>query len=110
MARAFYRDYPDDAQRLSRRIRRLHIIREDGKHAGHNGYCGIQVGDVQRSSAGIIDPMPMVAPLGLSWCAKCVGEHAERIGHLDTIAAVLAVGGYRPAQFGERQQYEAVTE
>lgn len=97
MARAFYRDYPEDAEHLSRRIKRLHIVREDGKRPGHNGYCGIQVGDVTRSTAGIIDPMPVVAPQGLHWCGKCVGEHAERIGQLDIIAAVLAVGGYRSA-------------
>jgi hypothetical protein len=97
MARAFYRDYPHDGPHLSRRVRRLHIIREDGKRPGRSGYCGIQVGDVRRSTAGIFDPMPVIAPPGLSWCGKCVGEHAERIGQLDTIAAVLAVGGYKSA-------------
>lgn len=95
MARAFYRNYPDDAAKLSRRIHRLHIVREDGKRPGRHGYCGIQVGDVTRSTAGVLDPMPVVAPPGLSWCGKCVGEHADRMGQLDSVAAVLAVGGYR---------------
>jgi hypothetical protein len=95
MARAFYRNYPDDAAHLSRRVHRLHIIHEDGKRPGRGGYCGIHFYDVTRSTAGVLDPMPMVAPLGLSWCAKCVGEHAERLGQLDAVAAVLAVGGYR---------------
>jgi len=97
MAKAFYRNYPDDGEHLSRRVRRLHIVREDGPAPGRRGYCGIQVGDVQHSSAGLLDPMPVVAPVGLRWCPHCVGEHAERLGQLDTIAAVLAVGGYRSA-------------
>lgn len=96
MARAFYRNYPYDADRLSQRVRRLHIVREDGKRPGRQGYCGIHFGDVQNSAAGLFDPMPVVVPAGLRWCAKCVGEHAERLGQLNEVAAMLAAGGHGP--------------
>ena len=52
---------------------------------------------MQNSTAGLLDPMPVVVPAGLRWCAKCVGEHTERLGQLNVVAAILAVGGYRPA-------------
>lgn len=92
MARAFYRDYTPGAKR-SALVRRLHIVREDGKFPGRHGYCGIQVGPVKLSKAAVIDPMPTVAPLGLAWCGKCVGEHADRVGLINTFASVLATEG-----------------
>lgn len=89
MARAFYRSYVQDGNR-ARQVKRLHIVREDGKYPGRYGFCSIHFGDVTMSKGHVIEPLPAVPPSGLSWCGACLGGYAERVGLADHVAAILA--------------------
>lgn len=103
MTRAFYRSYVAGS-RLAGQVRRVHIERlpstEPRKprkgdrpfswESGHYGWCGIQSGEVTRSAAVWLDPMPDVLPEGMSWCPACIGRLADHIGQLDRVGAFLA--------------------
>jgi hypothetical protein len=89
MARAFYRGYVQDGPRAGQ-VKRLHIMREDGKWAGRNALCGVQAWHVTRSRTMILDPMPSVPPEGLDWCPTCVGQYADVVGLIGEIAFDLA--------------------
>lgn len=89
-ARAFHRNYPVSSDGRSRRITRLHILREDGRHPGRQGLCGTSAGRHSQSEAVVLDPMPAQPPAGLSWCAMCVGQLAERTGLISAVGALLA--------------------
>ncbi len=89
MARAFYRGYVEGGQRAGQ-VKRLHIMREDGKFPGRSALCGVQGWDVTCSRTRILDPIPSVPPDGLYWCATCVGQYAEVVGMLDAVAFDLA--------------------
>ncbi|MFC5654454.1 hypothetical protein [Streptomyces nogalater] len=65
-------------------------MREDGKYAGRQAYCGVHGWRVVDSSAVILDPMPTEPPAGLAWCGACVGRAAEHAGLLTLWAAQLA--------------------
>lgn len=93
MARAFSRGYLRNGRR-GNQVKRLHIMREDGKFPGRQALCGVHGWSVTKSDPIILDPIPVVPPDGLYWCATCVGEYAEVLDQLGTVAAVLAVGGY----------------
>lgn len=69
--RGFYRSYQ------STRTCRLHVMRETGKWAGRQGWCGTNAGDVTDSVAVIVQPLPAVPPDGLTWCGGCVGRLAR---------------------------------
>jgi hypothetical protein len=88
--RAFYRGYHNGSERRAGQVRRLHIMREDGKYPGRQAYCGTGGYDVTHSTTVLIDPLPATPPDGLAWCGACVGRAAERTGQLDTWAAQLA--------------------
>jgi hypothetical protein len=89
VARAIHSGYFDGTRR-GRQVRRVHILREEGPWAGKQGLCGQGVYKVTNSTPVVIDPMPCKPPDGLSWCPKCVGHLAERLGVLDKVAAGLA--------------------
>jgi hypothetical protein len=88
--RAFYRGYHSGSNRRAAQVRRLHIMREDGKYPGRQAFCGAAGYDVTHSETVVIDPLPAAPPAGLSWCGACVGKAAERTGQLDRWAAQLA--------------------
>ncbi len=91
MTRAMYRGYPaSSSPRKSARVTRLHIIREEGPNGWPQTWCGQSAGVHRNSQPVIIDPMPLRAPEGLSWCPKCIGHLAERYWLLDEIAESLA--------------------
>jgi hypothetical protein len=92
VARAVYRSYPASG-RLSARVRRLHVIREDGPGGRVQTWCGQGAGVHRNSEPVIIDPLPERAPTGLKWCPMCVGHLAEVLGKLDELAAQLAAAG-----------------
>ena len=75
--RAFYRSYDDNGQRAGQ-VKRLHVMREDGKFPGRQGWCGTQAGDVQNSRAVVLNALPFVPPDGLTWCGNCVIVLARR--------------------------------
>jgi hypothetical protein len=89
MARAFYRGYVDGGPRAGQ-VKRLHVMREDGKFAGRQSLCGTHGWDVTRSQTVVIDPMPGVAPEGLAWCPTCIGWLADCLDRIDAIASDLA--------------------
>lgn len=90
--RAFYRGYHAATSRRAAQVRRLHIMREDGRYPGRQGECGMHGHDVTHSPTVILDPAPQTPPDGLAWCPKCIGLAAARTGLLDQWAAQLAGG------------------
>lgn len=89
MARAFHSGYYEGVRRAGQ-VKRLHIMREDGKWAGKWSLCGQYAWDATNAPVIILDPMPDRAPDGLTWCPRCIGILAERLGALDVFAAELA--------------------
>ncbi|WP_258563018.1 hypothetical protein [Streptomyces phytophilus] len=88
--RAFYRGYHAATGRRAQQVRRLHIMREDGKFAGKQGLCGAPGWGVTHSPPVVIDPMPEEPPAGLDWCRACVGHASALAGRLDAHAAEIA--------------------
>jgi len=88
--RAFYRGYHAATGRRAKQVRRLHVMREDGKFAGKQGLCGTPGWGVTQSPAVILDPLPAEPPAGLSWCNSCVGHAAHLVGQLDAVARTVA--------------------
>lgn len=88
--RAFYRGYNSLSGRRAGQVRRLHVMREDGKFPGRQGECGAPGWTHRHSDPVILDPLPATPPTGLEWCPACVGRAAERIGLLDAWAARLS--------------------
>lgn len=101
--RAFYRGYPDLSDRRSKRVTRLHVLREDGgpfrgrpAYAPARpvaGWCGTSAGRHSQSEPVVLDPMPAVPPTGLSWCASCIGHLAEQLGQLAGFGLILSTVG-----------------
>jgi len=87
--RAFYRGYSQRTGHRAARVRRLHLMREDGKFGGRQAYCGVHGWSVRDSVPIILDPPPETPPDGLSWCGACVGRAAEKTGQLDQFAREL---------------------
>lgn len=97
--RAFYRGYSAATGRRAKQVRRLHIMREDGKFRGQQGLCGTAGWGVTHSPPVILDPMPEAPPDGLSWCRSCVGHAAALADRLDAYAAEVArIAQREPAQ------------
>ncbi len=95
MAAAFYRGYWSGGKRAGQ-VQRFHIIREDGTRSippGHQALCGQGAWPASHSDPVIADPLPDKPPEGLTWCPKCVGLLADRLGLLDVIASSLAAYG-----------------
>lgn len=88
--RAFYRGYSTQSGRRAGQVRRLHVMREDGKFPGRSALCGAAGWDHTHSPAVIVDPMPAVPPAGLSWCNSCVGHAAFLVGTLAQVAVTVA--------------------
>lgn len=88
--RAFYRGYHAATGRRAAQVRRLHIMREDGKFAGRQALCGNPGWGVTNSPPVVIDPLPLKPPDGLSWCRSCVGHAAALVGQLDAFARIVA--------------------
>lgn len=86
--RAYHSGYTP--ARRAGQVRRIHIIREDGKFPGHLTMCGQPAWSAKNAPAVIINPMPPTPPTGLRWCPSCVGHLAERVGQLNNVAATLA--------------------
>jgi hypothetical protein len=87
--RTVQRGYATSTKRSSR-VTRVHVVREDGKHAGRQTMCGQHAYDVTNSEA-IIRNTPHPLPGGLTWCPKCIGHAAEHLGRLDEVARLLGV-------------------
>ncbi|WP_405673154.1 hypothetical protein [Streptomyces sp. NBC_01530] len=88
--RAFYRGYNAATGRRAKQVRRLHVMREDGKFAGRQGLCGAPGWNHSDSPAVVLTPMPEQPPEGLSWCNSCVGHAAHLVGMLDRFAVTVA--------------------
>jgi hypothetical protein len=88
--RAFYRGYHAATGRRAGQVRRLHIMREDGKFPGRQGLCGTTGWGVTNSPPVVIDPMPEQPPAGLEWCRACVGHASALVGRLGDHAAEIA--------------------
>lgn len=89
MTRAVHSGYVDGGTRAGR-VRRCHIVREDGQFPGRSCLCGANAWPVTRSTPVLIDPMPTHPPTGLTWCPACIGHLAARLGLIDRIAGRLA--------------------
>jgi hypothetical protein len=89
--RAAYRGYWTGGRRAGQ-VRRLHVIRErgPGDRVAKVFMCGAPAWDCRASDVVILDPLPVLAPDGLSWCPACVGRAAETAGLLERFAAELA--------------------
>lgn len=87
--RAFHSGYYEGSGR-SDRVKRLHIMREDGSFPGRSALCGTNGWNCQRAPRVIDDPMPATPPAGLAWCPACVGKAAEKVGLIDAFAAQIA--------------------
>jgi hypothetical protein len=88
--RAFYRGYHAATGRRAQQVRRLHIVREDGKFAGKQALCGAAGWNHTNSPPIILDPMPTAPPDGLTWCRACVGHAADLVGQLDAFARIIS--------------------
>lgn len=88
--RAFYRGYSAATGRRAKQVRRLHVVREDGKFAGKQGLCGAPGWGVTHSPPIILNPMPAEPPAGLDWCRACIGHAAAVVGQLDAFARIVA--------------------
>lgn len=88
--RAFYRGYSTATGRRAKQVRRLHVMREDGKFAGKQGLCGTPGWGVTQSPAVILEPLPAEPPTGLSWCNSCIGHAAHLVGQLEAVARTVA--------------------
>lgn len=88
--RAFYRGYNAATGRRAGQVRRLHVMREDGKFPGRSALCGAAGWNHTNSPAVLIDPMPETPPTGLDWCNACVGHAAGLVGMLDRFAVTVA--------------------
>lgn len=88
--RAFYRGYNAATGRRAKQVRRLHVMREDGRFAGKQGLCGTPGWGVTQSPAVILEPIPAEPPEGLSWCNSCIGHAAHLVGQLDAVARGIA--------------------
>lgn len=87
---AFYRGYHAATGRRARQVRRLHIMREDGKFAGRQALCGAAGWGHTNSPPILIDPLPLKPPDGLDWCRSCIGHAAAIVGQLDAFARIVA--------------------
>jgi hypothetical protein len=88
--RAFYRGYNAATGRRAGQVRRLHVMREDGKFAGKQGLCGAPGWNHNNSPAVILEPLPAKPPAGLSWCNSCIGHAAHLVGQLEAVAQTIA--------------------
>lgn len=88
--RAFYRGYHAATGRRAAQVRRLHVMREDGKFAGKQALCGAAGWGHTHSPPVVIEPIPATPPDGLSWCRSCVGHAADLVGMLDRFATTVA--------------------
>jgi hypothetical protein len=88
--RAFYRGYSAATGRRAKQVRRLHVMREDGKFAGKQGLCGTPGWGVTQSPAVILEPLPAEPPPGLDWCNACIGHAAHLVGTLADVARTVA--------------------
>lgn len=86
--RTVERGYYASQPQRSARVTRVHVIREDGPHPGKQAMCGQHAYDVRNSEA-IVRDVPHALPDGLSWCPKCVGHLAEKLGRLGEVARLL---------------------
>lgn len=90
--RTCQRSYADSTRR-SARVTRVHVVRETATRslaAGEQTLCGQHAYPVTNSE-GIVRDAPHALPDGLSWCPKCVGHLAERLGRLDEVARLIGV-------------------
>jgi hypothetical protein len=88
--RAFYRGYHAATCRRAQQVRRLHVMREDGKFAGRQALCGAPGWGHINSPPIVLDPMP-AAPLdGLTWCRACVGHATDLVGQLNAVARMIS--------------------
>jgi hypothetical protein len=88
--RAFYRGYCATTGRRAKQVRRLHVMREDGKFAGKQGLCGTPGWGVTNSPPVVLEPVPAEPPTGLSWCNSCLGHAAHLLGQTEAIARIIA--------------------
>lgn len=88
--RAFYRGYSAATGRRAKQVRRLHVVREDGKFAGKQGMCGAPGWGVTHSPPIVLNPMPSEPPAGLDWCRACIGHAAAVVGQLEAFARIVA--------------------
>jgi hypothetical protein len=88
--RAFYRGYNAATGRRAKQVRRLHVMREDGKFPGRSALCGAAGWNHNNSPAVILDPMPEEPPTGLTWCNSCVGHAAHLVGMLNRFAVTVS--------------------
>ncbi|MGW6531404.1 hypothetical protein [Streptomyces venezuelae] len=88
--RAFYRGYSAATGRRAKQVRRLHVVREDGKFAGRQGLCGTPGWGVTKSPAVILEPLPAEPPAGLAWCNACLGHAAHLVGQTEAVARAIA--------------------
>jgi hypothetical protein len=75
--RAYYMSYVEAGKRAGQ-VKRVHVLREDGKWAGRWAHCGQSSGAVTKSSPVWLQPIPFVLPDGLTWCSKCVASLARK--------------------------------
>lgn len=98
--RTVERGYPSGASRRSRRVTRVHVIREEqprdwrGGDSAHT-WCGQHAYDVTGSRA-LVREAPHPLPEGLAWCPKCVGHLAEHAGRLGEVARLLGLEAGKP--------------
>jgi hypothetical protein len=94
--RTVQRGYYDRSEPPAGQVRRVHVIREEGPR-GWDGperqtWCGQGTWNGQHSPPVIRDA-PHDLPRGLSWCPKCTGLLAERLGRINEVATLLGLSG-----------------
>ncbi|MET9222409.1 hypothetical protein ABZX65_27095 [Streptomyces sp. NPDC003300] len=105
--RAFYRGYHEATGRRARQVRRLHVMREDGKFAGKQALCGAAGWGHTHSPPVVIDPLPVDPPEGLTWCRSRVGYAADQVGQLAAFARLIAaIASVGPVKTGPVAQPE----
>lgn len=91
--RTVERGYFASTGRRSKRVTRVHVIRETGTRSlapGSQTLCGTSATRHQNSEP-VVRNVPHPLPEGLAWCPACIGHLAERLGRLGEVARVLGV-------------------
>lgn len=85
---AFHRGYHAATKRAGQ-VRLLHILRPELVNGSPHALCHIHAWDCQQSPRVDLPEFPATPPEGLSWCPRCLGMAAERLGLAQRLASMI---------------------
>ncbi|KWW97377.1 hypothetical protein LI90_4349 (plasmid) [Carbonactinospora thermoautotrophica] len=89
---AYHSGYHAGTGRRAGQVRRVHIAAPPDatrrRSTGPSAFCGVAAWPVTNSTPVLVSPRGPLPP-GLTWCPKCLGIAAERLGVLDELARIV---------------------